>query len=217
VDPAENGSFTTDRSAGAVPQEINTMSESALTLAQQRFTDHLPAVVNAVHFAFRRRFRLRRQDYDEVLAEAIAAAWSAWAGLIARGHDPVAVGVCGIANNAIRYVRNGRKLGNHAGGRSVMDVLNPKAGCTVRTLEDWAIGDRRWSPADEAAFRCDFADWIANLPRRRRCVAELLAQGHGTGEVSQRLGITPAAVSQSRRWLEKSWRIYQGEAPALSP
>jgi hypothetical protein len=191
------------------------MSTLSLTLAQQRFTDYLPVVENAVHFAFRRRFRLRRQDYEEARAEAIAAAWSAWAGLIARGQDPVAVGVCGIANNAIRYVRNGRKLGHHSGGRSVMDVQNPKAGCTVRPLQDWALGDRRWSPADEAAFRCDFAAWIATLPRRRRSVAELLAQGHGTGEVSQRLGITPAAVSQSRRWLERSWRIYQGEAPAF--
>ena len=137
--------------------------------------------------------------------------------LYGRGQDPVAVGVCGIAHNAIRHTRAGRRLGNHSGGRSVMDVQNPKAGCTVRPLQDWAIGDRRWSPAEEAAFRCDFAAWIATLPRRRRRVAELLAEGHGTGEVSQRLGITPAAVSLARRWLETSWRNYQGEAPALSP
>ena len=131
------------------------MSAASSIAAQEQFTTHLlPAVEDAARFAFRRRFRMRRQDYEEARAECIAQAFSAWSSLIARGKDPVAIGVHGIANNAIRYVRKGRRVGNPStGGRSVMDVHNKKSGCTVLALDDWAVGDRRWTPADEAAFR----------------------------------------------------------------
>jgi hypothetical protein len=77
------------------------MSIASLIDAQREFTAHLPAVENVTHYAFRRR-RLRRQDDEDVLAEAIAACWRAWAGLMSRGHDPLEVGVCGVANQAVR-------------------------------------------------------------------------------------------------------------------
>src|SRR5205807_932041 len=93
-------------------QEVATMSAVSLSAAQEQFTAHLAAVENAARWAFRRR---RRQDYEDALAEAIAAAWSAWVGLLRKGKDPVQVGVHGIASNAIRYVRNGRRLGNRSG------------------------------------------------------------------------------------------------------
>src|SRR5207237_7735116 len=79
---------------------------------------------------------------------------------------------------------------------------------------DWIAADNRWTPADEGAFRLDFAAWLARLPDRRRRTAELLSLGHGTGEVARELGITAAAVSQARAWLERSWRTYQGEVTA---
>src|SRR5688572_433982 len=100
------------------------MSALSLVEAQVQFTATLSAVEDAVKIAFRRR--LRTQEYEEALAEAKAAAWSAWHGLIKRGKDPVAVGVHGIAANAIRYVRNGRKVGNRTCGRGAMDVYHPK-------------------------------------------------------------------------------------------
>jgi hypothetical protein len=49
------------------------------------------------------------------------------------------------------------------------------------------------------------------LPERKRQMAELLAEGHETGVVARMLGVTPAAVSQSRAWLESSWRAFQNE------
>jgi hypothetical protein len=66
---------------------------------------------------------MRRQEYEEALAEARAAAWSAWHGLIRKGKDPLAIGVTGIAMNAIRYVRNGRRVGNTSCGPGAMDVF----------------------------------------------------------------------------------------------
>jgi hypothetical protein len=210
------------------------MSALSLSAAQREFTNHLAAVETAARFAFRRRFRMRRQDFDEALAETLAAAWTAWVGLLSRGKDPVQIGVHGIANNAVRYVRNGRRVANRSCGRSAMDVNNRKAqaACgyrlksldgngqpadkTVGGWQDWIVGNNRCTPADEAVFRLDFTAWLASLPERRRRTAELLGEGHGTGEVARAVGISAAAVSQARVWLERSWRAFQGELPAAN-
>ena len=110
-----------------------------------------------------------------------------------------------------------------------MDVHHPRArratGIRVVPLEelaglppggwrDWLASDDRYGPADEAAFRVDFAAWLAGLPERRRRAAELLAEGFGTGEVALRLGVTPSAVSQAREWLSRSWQQFQAQTDA---
>ena len=66
-----------------------TLSGASLTSAQQQFTATLSAVEDAVHYAFHKR--LRPQEYREALAEARAAAWHAWHGLLRRGKDPLEV------------------------------------------------------------------------------------------------------------------------------
>jgi hypothetical protein len=199
----------------------------SLVAAQEKFTATLKAVEDAARYAFRRR---RRQDREEAVAEARAAAWSAWHGLIGKGKDPLAVGVTGIANNAIRYVRNGRRVGNTTCGRSAMDVFRKaeKArdfklvsldsndqfipGWLVGTWKEWLACDHRIGPADAAAFRVDFAAWLTGLPRRKRQIAELLAEGHEPGLVARLVGVSPARVTQVRHALEASWRQFQGPA-----
>jgi hypothetical protein len=199
------------------------MSIASLIDAQNEFTAHLPAVVNATRYAFRRR-RLRRHDFEDVLAEAIAACWSAWVGLLSRGRDPLEVGVCGIANQAVRYVRNGRRIANRNGGRGKMDIFHRRAqkargfrvldsGGADEAVEaaDHGVWSNCCTPADEACFRVDFADWLEVLAPRRRRTAELLAAGHGTLEVAKEVGVTPAAISQARFALYESWLRFQGE------
>ena len=198
------------------------MSIASLNDAQREFTAHLPAVENATRYAFRRR--LRRQEYEDVLAEAIAACWSAWVGLISRGRDPLEVGVCGIANYAVRYVRNGRRIANRSGGRGAMDVYHRKAqrargfrvlnsGSRDESVDgaDVGVWTNSCTSADEACFRVDFADWLEALAPRRRKTAELLAAGYGTREVATDVGVTPAAISQARSALYESWLRFQGE------
>src|SRR4051794_33936591 len=180
------------------------MSAASLAHVHEQFEAALPAVTNAARYAFRRR---RAQDREDAIAEARAAAWSAWHGLLTRGKDPVAVGVHGIAANAIRYVQNGRRLGHKGGGRGSMDVYHPRAQeisgfrlVGLDTIDDhvlvtpseawreWLAEDNRSTPADEAAFRIDFEAWLVGLPARKRQMAELLAEGHETGVVARRLG-----------------------------
>ncbi len=205
------------------------MSALSLCAAQEQFTATLSAVEDAVKFAFRRR--LRPQEYEEALAEARAAAWSAWHGLVTRGKDPVEVGVHGIAGNAVRNIRQGRRIGNRTCGRGVMDVFNNKAqrkdGFTLVSLDsdlvdsedstrgawrEWLAGDNKVTPADEAAFRLDFEGWLSLLPGRKRRVAELLAEGHEGVVVARLVGIAPSRVTQLRSELSVSWRAFQGQA-----
>ena len=189
------------------------MCIASLSDAQREFVARLTVIENATRFAFRRR-RLRRHDFEDILAEAIGACWSAWVGLISRGRDPLEVGVCGIANQAARYVRNGRRVGNTTCGRGAMDVFRKaqKArdfkvvsldsndqfipGSLVGTWKEWLACDRRVGPADEAAFRVDFAAWLAGLPERKRRVAELLAVGH---DDQRQLGFPATTIGNPQR------------------
>jgi len=200
------------------------MSAMSLVAAQEKFMATLKAVEDAALFAFRRR---RRQDREEALAEARAAAWSAWHGLIRKGKDPVEVGVTGIANNAVRNVRQGRRIGNRTCGRGAMDIQHPRvrralglrvvafaelAGPPVGSWRDWLAEDNRVTPADEAIFHLDYQAWLAGLAEPKRRVAELLAEGHEPGLVARVLGVSPPRVTQLRHELEASWRAFQGGA-----
>jgi hypothetical protein len=126
-----------------------------------------------------------------------------------------------VANFAVRYVKNGRNVGNVGGGRSRLDLWSHRAlritGCKVVNLSEagWLACARKnpcWTPADAACFKCDFESWLSNLTERRRNTALLLAAGHGTGEVAGAIGVSAGAVSQARTALQSSWEAFQGLA-----
>ena len=204
------------------------MSALSSTHAQQQFTGHLSAVEDAARYAFRGR---RRQDREEAVAEATAAAWSAWHGLIRKGKDPLAVGVTGIANNAVRYVRNGRRIGNTTCGRGAMDIfpqgpegprlqgrqsrlqrpVHPRfAGRDVEGVAGLRPPGR---PGRRGVLSGSISrrGWRA-CPARKRRVAELLAEGHGGVDVARTVGIAPSRVCQLRSELAASWREFQEQA-----
>jgi hypothetical protein len=196
----------------------------AIASADVQFVAALPAIRQSARFLLRRR----RWHRDELLDEAVACAWRAWRGLVLRGRNPVLVGVTGIARWAVRHALKGRRIGHRGGGRGAMDVFHPRAqrlrSFLVVSLDpdadaapgpaswkDGLVADRRVTPADEACFRLDFEAWLASLPERRHRTALLLAQGHGTLEVARHVGLSPAAVSQARSRLARSWSEFQGE------
>jgi hypothetical protein len=195
------------------------------TLAfQKQFEELLPQLREAASFAFRRR---NCDDREEAIADVCAAAWSAWSGLVRRGSNPMEVGWTGILANAIRYVRNGRRIGNPGCGRGRMDPWNWKAqrrdGFRIVSLASarqegdlkaWVANDHRSSPADHAAFLIDFREWLDRLPERRRLSAELLSRGYGTAEVAQQVGVSPGAISQARTALERNWKAFQADPVA---
>ena len=210
---------------------MTALTSAALAAAHQEFESALPVLHKNFRYLLRRRWR----DRDDLLAEAVACAWKAWRGLIAKGRDPVAVGLSGIAAFAIRHTLKGRQIGRgrNGGGRHKMDVQHRRAqnsaatrsspttparpcGATTgrRPGSDWVATDHRMGPAEAAAFRIDYPAWLASLPERRRLTAELLAEGHGTLDVAHQIGVSPPAISQARLWLEKSWRDFEQGATA---
>jgi hypothetical protein len=213
-----------------MPAAPAALSGPPLAVAQEQFVAELPRIDRVLRFRFRRRPGPRRA---EAVADARAAAWHAWVGLVRRGRDPRAVGPTGIAANAARCALRGRQLGCGAGGRAAQDVLHPGAPRRYRysvvsldrpegggpdATAAWRAAlavDRRASPADVACLRIDLGAWLDGLPRRQRWLAERLAAGDRVGELAGRLGVTPGAVSQTRARLAASWARFQAQAAAL--
>jgi hypothetical protein len=188
----------------------------SLACAHVRFENWLPSLLRTARRAFR---RLREQDLEEAEAATVAAAWSAWRGLLQRNRDPVEVGLSAVANFAVKYVKNGRNVGNVGKGRSRLDLGSHRAqritGCKVINLNEagWLTCPKKngsWTPAEAASFKIDFESWLGTLTERRRQTAMMLAAGHKTGEVARSIGISAPAVSQARAALEQSWNVFQG-------
>ena len=99
------------------------LSGPALAAVHEQFASALPAMKNVIRFHFRRLPRGRRA---EAIAAAVAA-WHAWYGLLKRGQDLLAVGPAGIARNATRYIRAGRRLGTGTVRSGTMDVCHRRA------------------------------------------------------------------------------------------
>jgi len=104
---------------------------SSVDRCQDQFAELLPVMTRQLDYLFRRR---RRQEREELVAEATAQAWSAWRAKIDRGQDPTEITATGLACWAYRYVKRGSRMARSstaAGGRHKMDIHNPKAGIEV--------------------------------------------------------------------------------------
>ena len=195
------------------------MTTPAVASAHRQFEAALPVI----HGVARRAFRTcRPQDREDLIAEATAAAWSAWSGLIRRGKDPVQVGVSGIARFAVRSTRHGRRLGNTRVGGARRDLMHAwtQQACNIKVISldestattpwrELLLSDPRVNVARQAAFRVDFAAWLGALEPRTRAIAAALARGTPTGEAAADFGVSPGRISQLRRELESSWRAFQ--------
>ena len=184
---------------------------------RQRFVNMLPLIVSYVRRAFR---LLRPEERDEAVQEAVAGAFTAYAGLVERGKESLAYPSV-LARYSASQVRAGRRV---AGKLNIQDISS--AYCQRRKqirlgrldrfdpAEGWQeaiVEDLKTPVADQACFRVDFPAWLKTLTRRDRKIAEALADGHRTTDIACRFGITLGRVSQLRREFEKSWLAFHGE------
>jgi FixJ family two-component response regulator len=65
-------------------------------------------------------------------------------------------------------------------------------------------------------MRVDFAEWLNQLPERRRHIAEALGRGDMTGSVAKQFNISPGRVSQVRRELNDNWIAFHGQAQSAA-
>jgi hypothetical protein len=181
------------------------------------------AMLPAIRRYARQRFRhLRPAACEEAVAEAVAAAFSAYRRLTQLGRRDL-IYATPLAKYAALHVRNGRHVGGQESSRDVLSrTAQLRRGFQVESIEQfdhqdrqWVAGivveDRRATPAEVAAARLDVADWLARLPKFKRRVAKTLGSGETTGATAKRHGVTAGRVSQMRREFERSWRLFQGE------
>jgi hypothetical protein len=178
----------------------------------------LPLIVRQARLAFRAKDPESREEFT---AEVVANALLCFARLVESGRESLAFGTP-LAMYGVRQARAGRKVGSKSNAN---DVGSPYAevakGIHVRRLDhrdketgEWreiVIEDRRAGPAETAAARIDFGDWLRSLSRRRRRIAEVLASGESTSRVARRFRVSPGRISQIRGELERSWHEFQGE------
>jgi hypothetical protein len=182
------------------------------------FVAMLPAIRRTAQITFR---KIRPELRDELIEEVIANCYVAYARLIERGQADRAL-PSPLARFAIGQVRVGRRVGNRLRIRDVMsgyaqfkkdffverlDSFDDEEDCWQQIL----IEDKRATPADVAACRIDFAEWLRRLTARLRRIALALANGETTKGAAEQFGLSPARISQLREWLRKSWEAFQGE------
>jgi hypothetical protein len=152
------------------------------------------------------------------VSDVLALAYVAFARLVERGKASLAYPTV-LADFAIRQARGGRRIGRKQNVRDVMSryaqrrngfsvqALPPKAGGA-----DWEelLQDRRADPAEIAACRIDFREWLVRLKRFKRQVALQLAGGATTGEAAQHFRLSQARISQLRNELHQDWNRFHG-------
>jgi hypothetical protein len=199
-------------------------SEPAEPIWHGRFMDMMPTICRQAQIAFRSvRTELRAELVQEVVANCVAA----YALLVRHGKEDVAY-PSALARYAVAHVRAGRLVGNRRNSRDVMsqyaqhrkrfvverlDSFNVEENC----WQEIVVEDQRATPAEIAACRIDFAEWIRRLPCRQRRIAMTLATGVTTTAAARKFAVSPARISQIRQLLKESWERFQGEGEAGEP
>jgi hypothetical protein len=77
------------------------------------------------------------------------------------------------------------------------------------------IEDHTCTPADLAASRLDFPEWLKTLKPRDRKIALKLAAGEQTSQVAKMFRLCEGRISQLRRELHAAW-LRHGEVGAAA-
>jgi len=182
------------------------------------FLELLPEIRSQISFAFR---GFTPETCEEAIQESLALALDAYKKLFEQGRADIAY-AAPLANYAARQFRAGRRV---VGGQlNRNDVLSSRAqrhhNLVVERIDrrdpdgSWKetlIEDRGFTPAETAAIRIDFAEWLSRLCRRDRGVATSLAAGENGRDTAKLHGITAGRVAQIRAKLRRNWEKFQGE------
>ena len=179
------------------------------------FLTMLPSIQRHAARAFR---RLPAHDREEAVQAVVAQCALAYLRLVELGKSQVGYATP-LARFAVRQYRAGRSVGSSTNCRDVASAAcQQRRGFSVQSLDAWKLSlveDRRTTPAELAALRVDFGDWLETLSPRNRQLANVLASGEHASAVARIFQLTAARVSQLRRELYLSWQRFQGEFSAM--
>ena len=187
--------------------------------SQEDFLRILPRVQQHAQCYFR---HLGAEAQEEAVAQATALAFAAFRRLQEQGKDPFAF-PSQLATIAVKQVRAGRSLGSR---QSSTDILSPASqkrwGFQVQGLAPRRTADReRWqeavvdntqtSPAEAAAFRMDFRQWLGSLTPRNRQLVDLLTLSYTPTQAARQLQLSRSRISQLRKAFARHWYASQEE------
>ncbi|MEX2140539.1 MAG: hypothetical protein WD894_14850 [Pirellulales bacterium] len=183
-----------------------------------RFLAMLPTIRRQVRLAFA---GLPPEERAEAIQEAIVNSLVAHLALLKRGKEDLAYPTP-LARYAVAHVRAGRTTGCRLNSHEPLSrYAMRKRGFFVERLDrleadtdvwqETLVEDKRCTPAEVAAVRLDFAEWLKLLPTRDRRIAIRLATGETTRETARRFRISPGRISQLRIELAQNWAAFQGE------
>jgi len=159
-------------------------------------TDVLPVVRLYAKVAF-----ANDNDRPTKTADCVSEAWRLFSAIT----KPVPAK--SIAWYAVRRVKAGRHF--QQSSRSITGPNPRRRAKAERSEFDVGklakVGD---NPALVAAMLVDFPAWFEqlNLRQKEACVAMLM--GESTAELAEQFGVSPGAVSQTRRWLVENWLAF---------
>jgi DNA-directed RNA polymerase specialized sigma24 family protein len=179
------------------------------------FLTMFPVITRYARAAFREFDAETRED---LVQECVANCVVAYARLVERGKECLAYPTV-LAMYAVRQIKDGRRVGKKANVKDVYDIhARVKGGYQLKYIGDpheqcggWReqlIENDRTPVPDQAAFRCDFPEWLGSLSARDRRIVDNLAAGERTGDVARRFGVSAGRISQMRGQLKESWDAF---------
>jgi hypothetical protein len=182
------------------------------------FEELLSTITKQARIAFRDKPRSER---EELIAEVVANCFVAYVRLVQRGLGHV-IYATPLALYAIKQVRAGRRVGSALNIKDISSTYcQHRKGVRMNRLDHYdadeggwleiVVEDRRATPADVAATRIDFSDWLTSLKPRARRIAKTLATGETTQVAARKHRVSPARISQFRRELQQAWHEFHGE------
>lgn len=190
--------------------------------AQQESTWHagflkmLPRIEKYARIAFR---SVPSSQREELVQEAICNTLVAYKRLFDLGKTSLAYPSV-LGRYAVAQIRTGRRVGASLNANDALaEYAQRKRGHHVESLSYYdtdenawreiAVEDKRSTPADVAATRIDFSEWLQRLPVRHRKMALKLATGESTTNVARRYRLSLGRISQIRAEMRNSWETFQ--------
>lgn len=190
---------------------------------QSEFVKLLPEIERRLRLAF---CRLTEEARDDAIEEGIVHSLLTYIRLFEQSRTE-SVSASNIAWYAAKQVKHGRPAAGHMNGCDVSSAYcQVQRGLSLVSLDqrdetsgEWRevmVEDRHSGPAEVAATRVDFSDWLASLPKRNSRIAAKLAVGETTASVARLFKVTPGRIAQLRREFYANWRAFQGELTTVT-
>jgi hypothetical protein len=187
------------------------------------FLSMLPAIERHARVAFRELSPVAR---DEAVQETICNALLAYRQLVARGKVDVAY-PSPLARYGVAQFRAGRRVGSRLNKNDALSsYAQRQRGFRVDSLDKFdeevdgwreiVVEDRRAGPAEIAATRIDFSQWLKTLTAKQRKIANALAVGESTQVVASKYGLSAGRISQIRRQFKDAWDGFTADRVELA-